>query len=86
MRTKRLLNELKLPEQERLRFFSHEKTSTRMKRSIKEMISSYVRADPTEVPTVMHAQETFGRKRIYRIKPRCTRCPQTPFTPYIIKE
>ncbi|KAM3187492.1 hypothetical protein ACTXT7_002207 [Hymenolepis weldensis] len=32
-------------------------SSTRMKKSIKEMIGGYVRADPSGVPTVMHAHK-----------------------------
>ncbi|KAM3178891.1 hypothetical protein ACTXT7_001638 [Hymenolepis weldensis] len=32
-------------------------TSTRTSKSVEEMINGYVRADPTEVPTTMHARE-----------------------------
>ncbi|KAM3182518.1 hypothetical protein ACTXT7_012219 [Hymenolepis weldensis] len=52
MRAKGLLNKLKHPEeQEDPWFFSDEKTSTKMKKSIEEMIGGYVQADSNEVPT-----------------------------------
>ncbi|KAM3179646.1 hypothetical protein ACTXT7_000233 [Hymenolepis weldensis] len=54
MHAERLLNKWKHPqEQECLWFFSDEETSTRMKKSIQEMIGDHVWTDPTEVPIVM---------------------------------
>ncbi|KAM3170957.1 hypothetical protein ACTXT7_017573 [Hymenolepis weldensis] len=58
MRSKRLLNRLKHPEeQECLWFFSEQKKFHQDEKSMEEMTGGYVQADLTEVPTVMHAHE-----------------------------
>ncbi|KAM3177870.1 hypothetical protein ACTXT7_003707, partial [Hymenolepis weldensis] len=44
-------------EQECLRFFSHENNFYQDEKSAQEMIGGYVRVDPTEVQTIMHAHE-----------------------------
>ncbi|KAM3178570.1 hypothetical protein ACTXT7_002273 [Hymenolepis weldensis] len=57
MRAQGLLKKLKHPEKEVcLWFFSDEKTSTRMKKLIEEIIDVYVQVDPTEVLTVMRTK------------------------------
>ncbi|KAM3170926.1 hypothetical protein ACTXT7_017633 [Hymenolepis weldensis] len=40
-----------------------ETTSTRIKKSIQEMIDSHVQADPTEVPTLIACARSFHQQR-----------------------
>ncbi|KAM3170938.1 hypothetical protein ACTXT7_017609 [Hymenolepis weldensis] len=57
MSARRLINKLKRPEElECLWFFSYEKHFHQDQESIEEVIGGYVRANPTEVPTVIRTK------------------------------
>ncbi|KAM3172040.1 hypothetical protein ACTXT7_015362 [Hymenolepis weldensis] len=71
MRAKGLLKKTKHPEeQECLWFFSNENNFHQDEKSIDKMIGGYVRADPTEVPNVMHAHVSTNMREGHIMTPQ----------------